>query len=119
MQYFSLHLPLAGRAPVMIGKRFRLKLVLLMLVTGLLTACAGAPVQEMSDARQAIQAARQAGAEHYSPDVLAQAQALIEKAQQQLELGEFGRARDSALSAKRKAQAARQEALEHQPPGKP
>ena len=39
----------------------------------LLTACAGPPVQEMSDARQAIQAAEDAGADDKAPMVLQQA----------------------------------------------
>ena len=40
-----------------------------------LCACAGAPVQEMSNARQAIKAARDAGADKTAPQTLNEAQA--------------------------------------------
>jgi len=86
---------------------------LLALAAALLTACAAAPVQEMSDARQAIQAARQAGAADLSPQALTEAQGLMERAEKQLELGEYAQARESALSAKQRAAEARQDALKH------
>jgi outer membrane murein-binding lipoprotein Lpp len=66
----------------------------------------GPPVQEMSDARQAIAAARAAGAtDATSPDLYA-AQAAIARAQQHLEAQEYVRARLAALQAKRHASAA-------------
>ena len=66
----------------------------------------GPPVQEMSDARQAIAAARGAGAtEATSPDLYA-AQAAIARAQKHLESQEYVRARLAALQAKRHAAAA-------------
>jgi hypothetical protein len=69
--------------------------------------CVRAPVQEMSDARQAIQAARDAGARpHISPE-LKEAEGLLKQAQELLELGNYDEARDSALHAKRKALEAR------------
>lgn len=92
---------------------FRRKFRVLALAAAFLTACAGAPVQEMSDARQAIQAARQAGAEQFSPHALAEAQELMQRAEKQLELGEYSEARESALSAKQKAGDARKEAMSH------
>ncbi len=68
--------------------------------------CAGAPVQEMSDARQAINAARTAGAsEATSPDLYA-AQAAIGRAESELEAQQFADARLAALEAKRHASAA-------------
>ena len=71
-----------------------------------LVGCAGAPVQEMSDARQAIAAARAAGATPAtSPDFYA-AQAAIGRAETHLQAQEFERARLSALEAKRHAAAA-------------
>ncbi|MGH8237621.1 MAG: hypothetical protein ACREXP_11450, partial [Steroidobacteraceae bacterium] len=45
-----------------------------------LAACAGAPVQEMSNARQAIRAARDAGAEKAAPQKLNEAEALLNRA---------------------------------------
>jgi outer membrane murein-binding lipoprotein Lpp len=71
-----------------------------------LAGCAGAPVQEMSDARQAIAAARAAGATAAtSPDFYA-AQAAIARAENHLQAQEFTRARLAAMEAKRHAAAA-------------
>jgi outer membrane murein-binding lipoprotein Lpp len=71
-----------------------------------LAGCTSAPVQEMSDARQAIAAARGAGAtESTSPDFYA-AQAAITRAEKHLEAQEYTRARYAALEAKRHAGAA-------------
>lgn len=71
-----------------------------------LLGCAGAPVQEMSDARQAIAAAQAAGASSAtSPDFYA-AQAAIGRAETHLQAQEFTRARYAALAAKRHAAAA-------------
>jgi outer membrane murein-binding lipoprotein Lpp len=71
-----------------------------------LIGCSGAPVQEMSDARQAIAAARVAGAtEASSPDFYA-AQAAIARAEQQLQAEQYTQARLAAMEAKRHAAAA-------------
>ena len=71
-----------------------------------LVGCSSAPVQEMSDARQAIAAARGAGVtEVASPDLYA-AQAAITRAERHLEAQEYTRARLAALAAKRHAGAA-------------
>jgi len=71
-----------------------------------LAGCTSAPVQEMSDARQAIAAARVAGAtESTSPDFYA-AQAAIARAEKHLEAQEYTRARYAAMEAKRHAGAA-------------
>jgi Domain of unknown function (DUF4398) len=71
-----------------------------------LVGCAGAPVQEMSDARQAIAAAGAAGATPAtSPDLYA-AQAAIGRAETHLQAQEFKSARWAALEAKQHAAAA-------------
>jgi outer membrane murein-binding lipoprotein Lpp len=71
-----------------------------------LIGCTSAPVQEMSDARQAIAAARVAGAtEGSSPDFYA-AQAAIARAEKHLQAQEYTRARLAALQAKHHAAAA-------------
>ena len=71
-----------------------------------LIGCASAPVQEMSNARQAIAAAGAAGATAAtSPDYYA-AQAAITRAETHLQAQEFTRARLAALDAKRHAAAA-------------
>jgi len=72
----------------------------------LLGCSSGPPVQEMSDARQAIAAATAAGAPaSTSPDLYA-AKAAIERAETHLEAREYVRARLAALEAKRHAAAA-------------
>ncbi len=63
-------------------------------------------MQEMSDARQAIAAARAAGAAERSPADLNAAQAAILKAEQDLHQAHFTRARLAAQEAKRRAAAA-------------
>jgi hypothetical protein len=71
-----------------------------------LMGCQSPPVQEMSDARQAIAAASAAGQPaSTSPDLYA-AKAAIERAQTHLEAKEYVRARLAALEAKRHAAAA-------------
>ncbi|MGB5623489.1 MAG: DUF4398 domain-containing protein [Gammaproteobacteria bacterium] len=69
----------------------------------LLSACAGPPVQEMSDARQAIQAAEQAGAEDKAPMVLQQARDYINAAEQKLQKRAYNGARVDARLAREKA----------------
>ena len=82
------------------------------LILLLFTACATtAPVQEMSNARQTIQAAVEAGAEIHAPDELANARELLEEASRELEIGNYPLARDYALQAKQHAMQARQTAL--------
>lgn len=65
--------------------------------------CAGAPAQEMSNARQAIKAARDAGAEAAAPQKLNEAQSLLEQAEASLQKGDYKGARRSAVAAKGRA----------------
>jgi hypothetical protein len=71
-----------------------------------LIGCASAPVQEMSDARQAIAAARGAGATTQTSPEFYAAEAAIARAETLLQAQEFTRARLAALEAKRHAAAA-------------
>ena len=57
-----------------------------------------------------------AGAATHSAQVFDQAKDLLKRAQMELELGDYGRARKNALSAKEKALQARQEAIAAQQP---
>ena len=83
-----------------------LRLIAVFVGVAWLAGCAGAPVQEMSDARQAIEAARVAGAAaSTSPDFYA-AQAAIARAESHLQAQEYTRARLAAMQAKRHAAAA-------------
>lgn len=73
-----------------------------------LTACATtAPTQEMSDARQSVQAAFDAGAEELAPQNLHAALDYLERAEREIELRFFTRARHDAMIAKNEAIKAR------------
>jgi len=75
-----------------------------MSIAVVLAACATAPpVQEMSDARQAIAAAREAGADGLAPNELVTAEGLLEGAEDYLEMGTssaYWQARKAAVRAK-------------------
>jgi hypothetical protein len=73
-------------------------------------ACGAAPVQEMSEARQAIEAARVAGAEQYAGERFERARSLLETAQQMLNDRRFRDARRSAAQARDEAILAREAA---------
>lgn len=64
-----------------------------------LVACAGLPAQEMSDARQAIRAARVAGAQRAAPGTLEDAQARLQRAESALRLRDYREARREAIEA--------------------
>ncbi len=73
-----------------------------------LTACAGAPVQEMSDARQAIHSAEEAGASEHAPRLLTQARTFLASARQKVEKRAYNQARKDARNARDKAREARE-----------
>jgi|SRR5437868_650368 len=77
-------------------------LLLALLCVGMV-GCAGAPVQEMSNARQAIKAAHDAGADQVAPKEMSEAQALLEKAEADLQKGAWRDARRNAVQARSKA----------------
>jgi len=80
-----------------------LALVLVGFVLPGLSACAVAPVQEMSDARQALKAAEQAGAAEFAADSLDRAQALLRDAEAELSRRRYNEAREDANAAKAEA----------------
>jgi PBP1b-binding outer membrane lipoprotein LpoB len=77
------------------------------LIAVLVAGCASAPpVQEMSDARQAIAAAKDAGAVQYASSQLREAQDLLATAQtflEQANANAYWNARESAIQAKEAA----------------
>jgi len=75
-------------------------------VAGLMVGCASAPVQEMSNARQAIRAAQDAGAASKAPATLTDAQGALNRAETQLNKRFYRAARRSAEEAHSKALAA-------------
>ena len=66
-------------------------------------ACLAPPVQEMSDARQAITAAEDAGAASHAPDSLSAARALLNSAEAKLRGHQYREARRAAMEAKARA----------------
>jgi hypothetical protein len=77
---------------------------LLLLAFFLLAACqTGPPVQEMNDARMAISAARDAGAEQLATAELHKAEEYLDRAEQLLTEKEYSLARRDAQSAKKSA----------------
>lgn len=64
-----------------------------------LAGCVTVPVQAMSNARQAVQAARQAGAERYAPTLYAEARRWLDDASFAIKAEDYGRARGSARKA--------------------
>ena len=69
-------------------------------VAGCVTA---PPVQEMSDARQAIEAAEQADAGRIAADTLNAARRFLAEAEQQIQEQAYGPARINAVRAKNRA----------------
>ena len=86
------------------GKLVRVFLIAILLATG---ACGSSPpVQEMSDARQAISVAREAGAAQHAPVDLRAAEDSLNSALRNLTRKEYRLARDNAVEAKNRALAA-------------
>jgi hypothetical protein len=77
-----------------------LRLLAYASVAGLLYACAGAPVQEMSDARQTLAAAVQANADKDAPADMQTARHYLDAAQVALDAGDYSTAREDALKAR-------------------
>lgn len=76
----------------------------LLALAMLFAACETAPpVQEMSDARQAIAVAREAGAEDHAAEALREAEAYLDSAQRKLGERAYSQARRDAVQAKNKA----------------
>jgi len=85
----------------------RLLLTCLLLAGAASGGCAGAPVQEMSNARQAVKAAERAGAATTAPEQFSEAQLLLKNAESLLRRGEYRDARDAAELARTRAVEAR------------
>jgi hypothetical protein len=80
---------------------YRLAAILLL---GWISGCVtDPPVQEMSDARQAIMAAEAANAEQHAADSLAEARRYLDMAEQLIEDEVYGAARMNAVRARNRA----------------
>jgi hypothetical protein len=75
----------------------------LLLACIAIAACTTPPVQEMSDARQAIAAAEQANGVKVAPDSLNDAHRFLADAERQIQQEAYGQARMNAVRAKNRA----------------
>src|SRR5690242_6481957 len=91
-------------------------IVAMLLASALLCACASAPVQEMSDARQAIRAAQNAGASQKAATQLESAQTLMSAAEKSLQKRLYRAAKRDAVAAREQAVEAMQVAAGHDAP---
>ena len=82
-----------------------------LLWLSLLAGCATVPTQEMSDARQALQAAREVEAAAHAPANFNEAEARMLRAEKKLSDHDYRSARKNALTARREAISARNMAL--------
>lgn len=87
----------------------------ILLSFALSVACTVVPVQEMSDARQALEAAQAAQAQKFATAEYERAKTLLEEAESEWALGEYDAAEDFATEAKLEAQKARKRSLAQQP----
>jgi len=78
-----------------------------LLIASLAACVASMPTQEMSDARQAMQTAKNANAAVYLPDYLTQIEEALLEAEQALSDGDYEKARSIADTAKQQAISAR------------
>lgn len=85
-------------------------LLIAALILGAAIGCGSAPVQEMSEARQAIEAARVAGAEEFAQESYNRAQTHLRTAEEMLDSHHFQDARENAALARDEAISAREEA---------
>ncbi|MFZ0255569.1 MAG: DUF4398 domain-containing protein [Gammaproteobacteria bacterium] len=84
----------------------------------LVSACAGIPLQEISDARQALSAAEEVKADEYAPIHYERAETLLGRAERAMAAGDYDKARGEATFAREEAFKARErslEALQHGP----
>jgi hypothetical protein len=89
-----------------------LRVVSLLATVASVVACVSAPpVQEMSDARQAINAAVEANAPRFAPESLGDARRFLEEAEQQIQQEAYGPARINAVRAKNRASQALRSSL--------
>lgn len=92
-------------------------LAALLALAGIMGACESTPpVQEMSDARQAIAVAKKAGAEEYAPSDLTEAEELLASAHAKLVERAYNLARRDATQAKQKALDALKTSEQRNPP---
>ncbi|MBI5451650.1 MAG: DUF4398 domain-containing protein [Gammaproteobacteria bacterium] len=91
---------------MMLQSSIRVRGLLLGAMALTLAACASVPTQLMSNARQAVAAAREAHAGDYAPENMRRAEQRLDIAAQEIENRNFRAARHQADRAQREAQSA-------------
>ena len=81
--------------------------VVLLVGLGVISGCIGVPSQEMSDARQSVQAAERSGASEYVPNQIQRAEESLHQAESLLQEESYYRAAKRAEVAKQEAVKAR------------
>ena len=84
----------------LVRRRFPVAVLVGAVLLGL-SACAGIPAQEMSNARQAIRAAQDAGAAKAAPGEIEKAQGYLARAEASINQRLFRQARDEVSEARR------------------
>lgn len=97
---------MAYRAIAAVFRTASLSVMGLALMVGVTACVSGPPVQEMSNARQAIKAAVDAGAASSASQELTEAQQLLQRAESRFEGQAYREARLSAVAAHGKAKKA-------------
>jgi uncharacterized protein involved in exopolysaccharide biosynthesis len=87
----------------MISRRVTLPVAVFVLGSWFAGCATSPPVQEMSDARQAITAAEDARADDLAPQTLGEARRYLLQAEQRIREGNYGLARSDAIRAKTRA----------------
>ena len=90
----------------------RLRILIVSILLVISEGCVSFPGQQMSDARQALQAARTAGAENLAIEEFKEASILVDDANRFLDEGRYELAGKVAQRAKQQALVARRKALE-------
>ncbi len=88
-----------ARGIVLTVCRRRIPLLVVGFSLMLIAGCVTAPVQVMSNARQAVQAAARAGAPRSAPALYAEAERWLDNAEFFLKAGNYEKARQSAAKA--------------------
>lgn len=83
-----------------------------MLLLLLIAACSAMPAQQMSDARQAIQAADQVNAQEKAPAEYQEARRLLDQAQAEIRMNNYRQAKRLADAAKKAALEAHRQAVQ-------
>lgn len=89
-------------------------LLIIPVLVAVLTACASLPMQEMSDARQAVEAARESGAAQYASELYTEAQNLLKLAEKLQQQARYSASAQAADQARERAIEARRASLEAQ-----